>query len=171
MSAYATALLESPHKHVVEEALRQSDARAVAEAKVRALEAECEALRAEVARKDEALRELERIGPSVQVARIARAALGPWTPTHQHYKVGYYRELRRGIDAENWPRNGRPVVVYENHDGKCFVLPASVFDGGVTLYPSISDEIVPRYRPLTPAEQATYVEAAMTTHPDSDRRG
>lgn len=182
MSAYATALLESPHKHVVEEALRQSAARAEAEARISALEAEREALRAECARKDEALRPFARIAehdigetetdtdlyrpmqpqnaraplPTAGDFRRARAALGPWRPTHQsrerdHIKV---REVGRGYGPDRLMQ----MVLYEGPPpGNSHVLYADIFGD--------------RYRPLTPAEQATYVEAAMTTHPDSDRRG
>lgn len=78
MSAYATALLESPHKDVVEEALRQSDARAEAEARIRALEAQIATLRAEVARKDEALRQaidILRVQGFPQMADYCRAYL------------------------------------------------------------------------------------------------
>ena len=128
------------------------------------LVARIRALEAEIARKDAALRELERSGPSVHVTRIARAALGPWVPTHQHYKGGLYRELMCGIDAENGPRNGRAVVVYESQDGKCFVLPAVVFDENVYAYqlapggPSATEEHVRRYRPLTPDEARAAVK-------------
>jgi hypothetical protein len=119
------------------------------DARIRALEAEVSTLRAEVARKDEALRQIAdpRNWEEQDRARsIARAALGPWRPTHQsrerdHIKV---REVGRGYGPDRLMQ----MVLYEGPPpGNSHVLYADIFGD--------------RYRPLTPAEQAAYVEAAM----------
>ena len=135
-------------------------------ARIRALEADVAILRAEIARKDEALRPFARIAehdigetetdtdlyrpmqpqnaraplPTAGDFRRARAALGPWRPTHQLPGGAMVRQ--RAVNAYD---GGRAIDLFEARDG--------------TLYSRYPDD--QRVRPLTPAEQATYVEAAM----------
>ena len=120
-----------------------------------ALEAECEALRAECARKDEALRQIAepRNWEEQDRARsIARAALGPWRPTHREAEGTLFRK-RLEVDSPFGV-----LVIFDNEDGALRALLRSEW---LAIYPGPGTSQIARTRPLTPAEQAAYVEAAM----------
>lgn len=61
-------------------------------------------------------------------AEPARAGEG-FTPTHRHYKGGFYRELLR-CSLEG---NLEPLVVYRNERGDTWARPEAEFDGAVAL--------------------------------------
>lgn len=127
-----------------------------------AVKARIRALEAEVARKDEALRQIAepRNWEEQDRARsIARAALGPWRPTHQHSGGDFVRELSRGRKADD----AAPMVAFDKSDGSQWFIYASDFDGNIRGFDRHGMFARPSrcYRPLTPAEQAAYVEAAM----------
>lgn len=49
-----------------------------------------------------------------------------WTPTHQHRKGGYYREVMRGTHEAD----RSPVVIYDDVEGTVWVRSAAEFDDG-----------------------------------------
>lgn len=134
-------------------------------------------LRAEVARKDAALRPFAEAADNLDGEpddaclwehpvstdldmghlRAARAALGPWVPTHQHYKGGYCRAHASGFMG--WAR-GNPVVILENEDGIWIVVQTGEFAEDVREFDDdgMFKPPAPRYRPLTPDEARAAVE-------------
>lgn len=71
---------------------------------------------------------------------IDRLIAAEWKPTHQHYKGGLYRVVRRGFIEANWV----PAVFYESDEGTLIVRPALEFDGDVYW----EGKVRRRFRPL-----------------------
>lgn len=168
-------------------------------ARIRALEAEVEdqrdglkecarirkeltALKAEVARKDAALRPFALIAehdigkteadtdlyrpmqpqnaraplPTVGDLRAAAAALGPWVPTHQRQHGDFVREVARGRHAED----AGAMVAFDKADGSLWFLAAYYFDGDMKAFDKDGMLLPPvrRYRPRTTDEARAAVE-------------
>ena len=157
-------------------------------ARIRALEAEREALRAEVARKDEALRQIAdpRNWEEQDRARsIARAALGPWMPTHQHENGTLAREVVRaqfGVGAD-----GIPVADLADAVTRSLAIPTIGIGAGAAtdaqvlvwqdlagLTPGRPAKFVKQYADLRSvlggAVQQWAEEVAAGTYPDADHQ-
>lgn len=144
-------------------------------ARIRALEADREAhmialgehaearrvAEAAVARKDEALRQVAepRNWEEQDRARsIARAALGPWVPTHRSHDGKLVRVLHSGvINAQftSWRS-----TIFDDKDGVVFSLYQSEFEHPRRVYREDDefDHLERRYRLLTPDEARAAVE-------------
>lgn len=169
MSAYATALLESPHNDVVEEALRQADRANAAVARIADLEAQVAKLeriaqwcRPRLSR-DEYRDALDRYlkepptEPDTTPIVHSDAAAAPWVATHRHYKGGLYRKRGESFFTQNGALNGRTVIEYEGEDGVPYSMFADQWYEKVPAFqmapgaPSPTGETVRRYAPLPPS--------------------